>query len=154
MKNPLDIGDSNGKKFDVSSYIYFMCTKMNDVTLLLGIVRVAFQNTSLHSVLKKYMLSVLINSASIVINSLGWFYIIHHINSRNCKQHNVYIAYIRLWAYCRNRMSVEIKEHLLHYITTYVPAAVYNLFKTVYVPQVLCTPTTRTKTIIDLELGI
>lgn len=51
-------------------------------------------------------------------------------------------------------MSVETKEHLLHYITTYVPAAVYKLFKTVYVPQVQCLPMTRMKTIIDLEISI
>lgn len=36
MKYPLDIGDSDGKNFQTQySYIYFMCTKMNDVTLLL-----------------------------------------------------------------------------------------------------------------------
>lgn len=49
-------------------------------------------------------------------------------------------------------MSVEIKEHLLHYIMTYVPAAVYKLLKTVYVPRVLCLPTTRTKTHIGLVI--
>lgn len=63
-----------------------------------------------------------------------YFVYLYDINTRNCKQYNVYnIAYILLWAYCRNRMSVEIKEHLLHYTTIRVPS-VYKLLNTLYVP--------------------